>query len=136
MSDPITLYLVEDDGFLLDMYAQRFAMAGYNVVAKSNPSEALDQLRAGNKPAIIVTDLVMPGIDGFQLLESVRAEQLAPDAVIVVLSNLGEEEDIEHAVKLGALGYIVKATSTPSEVVARVSQIYKESQARIANAAK
>jgi CheY-like chemotaxis protein len=130
MSDSITLYLVEDDGFLLDMYSQRFSMSGYQVVAKSNPKEALEQLRAGNKPQIIVTDLVMPGMDGFQFLETVRSEQLAPDAVIVVLSNLGEEEDIERAVKLGALGYIVKATSTPSEVVARVAQIYKEAEAR------
>lgn len=134
MSDPITLYLIEDDGFLLDMYAQRFSMAGYTVVAKANPREALDQLRTGNKPQIIVTDLVMPGIDGFQLLETIRAEQLAPEAIIVVLSNLGEEEDIERAVKLGALGYIVKATSTPSEVVARVAQIYKEAVARKAGA--
>lgn len=130
MSDPISLYLVEDDGFLLDMYSQRFSMSGYAVIAKSNPKEVLDLLRAGNKPQIIVTDLVMPGMDGFQFLEAIRAEQLAPNAVTVVLSNLGEEEDIERAVKLGVLGYIVKATSTPSEVVARVGQIYKEAQER------
>ncbi len=130
MSDPITLYLIEDDGFLLDMYSQRFSMAGYNVVAKANPKEALDQIRAGDKPGIVVTDLVMPGMDGFQLLETMRAEQLVPNAIIVVLSNLGEEEDIERAVKLGALGYIVKATSTPSEVVGRVSRIYEEALSR------
>lgn len=124
--EPVTLFLVEDDAFLLDMYAQRFTQSGYRVVPKSNPVDALEHLRAGEKPGILVTDLVMPGIDGFQLLETIRKENLAPNVVIVVLSNLGEDEDIDRAVKLGALGYIVKATSTPSEVVSRVAQIYKE----------
>jgi DNA-binding response OmpR family regulator len=127
--EPTTLYLIEDDAFLLDMYAQRFSQAGFVVVPKSNPTDALEHLRAGDKPQILITDLVMPGIDGFQLLEAVRTENLAPGAVIVVLSNLGEDEDIDRAVKLGALGYIVKATSTPSEVVSRVTQVYKEAQA-------
>jgi DNA-binding response OmpR family regulator len=132
--EPITLFLIEDDAFLLDMYAQRFTQAGFRVVPKANPIQALDQLRAGDKPKIILTDLVMPGIDGFQLLETVQKENLAPGATIVVLSNLGEDEDIDRAVKLGALGYIVKATSTPSEVVARVTEIFQESAARAQSA--
>jgi CheY-like chemotaxis protein len=123
--EPITLYLVEDDAFLLEMYAQRFSQSGYKVTTKSNAVDALACLRAGDKPQILVTDIMMPGIDGFQLLEAVKAEGLAPDAAIVVLSNLGEDEDIDKAVALGALGYIVKATSTPSEVAARVTEVYK-----------
>lgn len=123
--EPITLYLVEDDTFLLEMYAQRFVQSGFKVTAKSNAIDALASLRGGDKPQILVTDIMMPGIDGFELLEAVKAEGLAPGAAIVVLSNLGEDEDIDKAVKLGALGYIVKATSTPSEVAARVSEVYK-----------
>lgn len=123
--EPITLYLVEDDNFLLEMYAQRFVQAGYKVITKTNAVEALNCLRAGDKPQILVTDIMMPGIDGFELLEAVKAENLAPGAAIVVLSNLGEDEDIDKAVALGALGYIVKATSTPSEVAARVTEVYK-----------
>lgn len=123
--EPITLYLVEDDAFLLEMYAQRFVQAGFKVTAKSNAVDALACLRAGDSPQILVTDIMMPGIDGFQLLEAVKAEGLAKGAAIVVLSNLGEDEDIDKAVALGALGYIVKATSTPSEVATRVAEVYK-----------
>ncbi len=131
--EPIMLYLVEDDNFLLEMYAQRFVQSGYNVISKVNAMEALKGLQAGDKPKIFVTDIMMPGMDGFELLEKVNAENLAPGAAVVVLSNLGEDEDIDKAVRLGALGYIVKATSTPSEVVAKVTQIYNELQAHKSN---
>lgn len=134
--EPITLYLVEDDLFLLEMYAQRFSQSGFKVMPKSNAVDALASLRAGDKPQILVTDIMMPGIDGFQLLEAVKAEGLAPDAAIVVLSNLGEDEDIDKAVNLGALGYIVKATSTPSEVASRVTEVYKGLEAHRAKEAK
>lgn len=133
MQDPITLLLIEDDGFLLEMYAQRFAQAGFSVVTKTNPSEALDLLRGGTRVKIIVTDLVMPGMDGFELLRVMRDEGLSKGSTIVVLSNLGEDEDIDRAVKLGAVGYIVKATSTPSEVAKRVVDMHNEAQLRTAS---
>lgn len=123
--EPITIYLVEDDLFLLEMYSQRFTQSGYKVMPKINAMEALNGLRSGEKPQVIVTDIMMPGMDGFEFLEIVKKEGLLNDAAIVVLSNVGEDEDIDKAVSLGATGYIVKATSTPSEVVERVSQVYK-----------
>ncbi len=131
--EPIMLYLVEDDNFLLEMYAQRFVQSGFNVVSKVNAIEALKGLEGGDRPKILVTDIMMPGMDGFELLEKVNEKELAPGAAIIVLSNLGEDEDIDKAVKLGALGYIVKATSTPSEVVAKVTQIYNDLQAHKSN---
>ncbi len=127
--EPITLYLVEDDNFLIEMYSQRFVQSGYNVIPKTNAMDALKGLRDGDKPKILVTDIIMPGMDGFEFLQKVNEENLAEGAAIVVLSNLGEDEDIDKAVKLGALGYIVKATSTPSEVVQKVTQVYKDLEA-------
>ena len=66
---------------------------------------------------MILLDIIMPGISGFDFLETVRKESLAPDATVIVLSNQGQEEDIKKAMDLGASGYIVKASAIPSEVL-------------------
>ena len=78
--------------------------------------EALRKLKDGFAPDAIVLDIVMPGMDGIELLEKIRAEKLSPNSVIVFLTNQGQPSDIEKAKSLGASGYIVKASTIPSEV--------------------
>lgn len=124
MEKPI-LFLVEDDSFLLEMYSQKFATSGFDLHPFPSAVAALERLRAGVRPKVIVSDIIMPVMDGFQFLETVKTEGLAQGATLIVLSNLGEDQDIERAVKLGVVGYIVKASSTPSEVLARVKNLYE-----------
>ncbi len=121
-----TMLIVDDDSFLLDMYALRFTQAGYHVETAMNAEQALEKLRGGMDPHIILLDVVMPIMDGFEFLEAMRKESLVPNAIKIVLSNLGQQQDFDKGKSLGAAGYIVKANSTPSEVVAHVDEVLKE----------
>jgi two-component system, chemotaxis family, chemotaxis protein CheY len=116
-----TIVLVDDDVFLLNIYAGRFSKNGYAVNAFSDPLIALQKIQAGLKPQILVMDLIMPGITGSDFLKKIRAEKLIPDTTtVVVLTNQSDSASMDEIKKLGVDGYIIKATSIPSEVVSTV----------------
>lgn len=112
-----SVLLVDDDRFLLDMYSLKFKECGCSVTAEPDSHKALEMLRGGFSPNIILLDVIMPGMSGFDFLEALRKENLAEGATVIMLSNQGQEEDIKRAMELGADGYIVKASSIPSEVL-------------------
>ena len=112
------IYLTDDDRFLLDMYAVKFKNAGHDVTACSGGEELLKTLKEKPAPDAILLDIIMPGMDGFQVLEAIRKDKLVPPTTkVIVLSNQGQDSDIEKAKALGAAGYIVKASAIPSEVL-------------------
>lgn len=117
------VFVIDDDAFLLDMYALKFSQKGFEVATSGGTLEALEKLHAGYVPDIIVVDLVMPAMDGFEFLQVLRDEQLAKEVLIIILSNLGQQEDIDRGLALGASGYIIKASATPSEVVEKVLEV-------------
>jgi len=120
------IYLVDDDRFLLDMYAVKFKAAGHEVTAFQGGSAVLDALRTDPAPDALLLDIVMPEIDGFGVLETIRKENLVPTTKVIVLSNQGQESDIEHATKLGVAGYIIKASAIPSEVFSETIRIIEK----------
>jgi CheY-like chemotaxis protein len=124
------VFVIDDDAFLLDMYALKFAQKGFSVTTSGGTLEALEKLRAGYVPEIIVVDLVMPAMDGFEFLETVKNESLAQGALVIILSNLGQQEDIDRGLALGAAGYIIKASATPSEVVEKVQEVLQKHNAK------
>ena len=123
MTQTYSVFIVDDDRFLLDMYAVKFKSAGVNVSAFQSGEDMLVKLRDGSAPDAILLDIVMPGLDGFGVLEIIRKEKLAPKTKIIILSNQGQDSDIERATKLGAAGYIVKASAIPSEVLSQTLAI-------------
>ena len=120
------ILIVDDDSFFLDMYSLRFSQADFDVETARNADEVLQKLRAGLVPDVCLFDVVMPGKDGFEMLESINQENLIPKTIKIYLSNLGQEQDIARGKSLGAASYIVKANSTPSEVVEHVNKVLKE----------
>lgn len=120
---PKKILLVDDDKFLLDMYAVKFSKAGYEVKAADSTNAGLKIIKEGFVPVAMLVDIVMPGMDGLELVTTVRQENLAPNAVVIMLTNQGASDDISRAKKLGVDGYIVKATTIPSEVLAEVERI-------------
>ena len=126
MTDHLTnkkILLVDDDKFLLDMYAIKFSKAGYEVKTADSTEGGIKLVRDGYVPDIILADIVMPGMDGLEMVSAIKKEKLAPDSVCVMLTNQGSSDDISRAKKLGVDGYIVKATTIPSEVLAEVKRI-------------
>lgn len=115
-----SVLLVDDDSFLLDMYALKFKECGVEVDAVSDPGVALDKLRGGANPDVVLIDIIMPTINGFDMLETIKKEGLAKNARLIMLTNQGQQEDIDKATKLGADGYIIKASAIPSEVCDKV----------------
>jgi two-component system alkaline phosphatase synthesis response regulator PhoP len=120
----IKILLVDDDRFLLDMYVLKFKKNGFDVDTAPGSALALTKLRSGQHIDIIILDIIMPTMDGLELLKIIREEKLVPDAVIVILTN-NQNEDQKRAEELGIDGYIIKATTLPSEVVEKVKAIYQ-----------
>lgn len=119
------IYLVDDDRFLLDLYAVKFKNAGHDVTVFGGGEELLSALRKDGAvmPNVILLDVIMPGMTGFETLETLRKENLAKGAKIIFLSNQGQNSDIEKAKELSADGYIIKASAIPSEVFAETIRI-------------
>ena len=119
------VYLVDDDKFLLDLYAVKFKNAGHEVSVFGGGEELLSTLRkeGSTNPDAILLDIIMPGVNGFEALETIRKENLAKNSKIIILSNQGQNSDIEKAKQLSADGYIIKASAIPSEVLAETLRI-------------
>lgn len=114
------ILLVDDDAFLRDMYAIKFAEHGHDITPAANGGEAIRILEEDQTFDLMLTDMIMPGMIGTELLDKVR--ELFPQLPMrsIMLSNQGQDQDIDEAVAAGAIGYIIKAQSIPSEVVKKV----------------
>jgi len=117
--------IVDDDKFLLDMYAIKFGQSNFDVTTSLGAADAISKLKDNFTPEVILTDVLMPAMDGFEFLGEIKKSNLSPKAKIIILSNKGEKSDIDKGVALGADGYIVKASAIPSEVVEKVREIIK-----------
>jgi len=118
------IFFIDDDKFLLDMYALKFTKAGYDVKTSDSTDVAISLIRGGYIPDVLLSDIVMPGMDGLDFVSSIRKEKLIPEStVVIMLTNQSSSDDIARAKKLGIDGYIIKATTIPSEVLSEVEKI-------------
>ncbi|MEI8123660.1 MAG: response regulator [bacterium] len=120
--------IVDDDKFLLSMYSIKFNKSGFDVKVACGSQDALTVIKDGFVPDIILLDLIMPVMDGFDLYEAIKKDNLLPNVVAIMLTNQGLNSDINKAKELGLHGYIVKATTIPSEVVEEVIEIYNKNK--------
>ncbi len=119
-TDSKKILIIDDDPFILEMYVLKFREQHFEVDTASDGKEGLKKGHAFH-PDVILLDIVMPSMDGFEILQELRKDP-AP-VKIILLSNLGQKEDVERGMKLGADDYIVKAHFTPSEVVEKVKNV-------------
>ena len=117
------VFIVDDDEFLLDMYAVKFRESGFEIEVARGGEEALAKIKSGYAPDAILLDIVMPGLAGFEMLRTMKKENLGAGSRVIILSNLGQKEDIARGLELGAKDYIVKAHFTPTEVVKKVEAL-------------
>ncbi len=116
------ILIVDDDPFILDMYTLKLKEAGFTVENANNGQEGLAKIKK-LKPDLLLLDLVMPEMDGFETLERLNKDAPFKPHKIVILTNLGQKEEVERGLKLGANDYIIKAHFTPSEVVEKVKKL-------------
>lgn len=113
------ILLVEDDGFIIQMYASKMKDLDFEVVAISNPIEVqkfIDKHDDINFDLILL-DLILPDMTGFDLLTWMQKQSKLKDIPIVVLSNLSSQADINQAFSMGVKDYVVKSNYTPNEVM-------------------
>ena len=119
--------VVDDDQFISEMYILKLRESGFDAESAADGVAALEKIKK-NEPAIVLLDIVLPNMDGFDILKKLADEKLLKKTSVILLSNLGEKKDIEKGLALGAIDYIVKAHFTPSEVVERVEKILKKAE--------
>lgn len=117
------ILLVDDDSFLRDMYAMKFTEHKYEVDAVDSAASALRKLESTTDYDVILLDMIMPGMSGVELIKTIKEQFPHVTAKCIVLSNQGQDSDIDGAKEVGAVGYIVKAEMIPSAVVKKVESI-------------
>lgn len=117
--------LIEDEKMLSTMYATKFAKEGYDLVQAFDGEEGLAKAR-DEKPAVILLDIIMPKLDGFAVLKALKADAALKSVPVVLLTNLGQDEDIKKGKELGAVDYFIKANHTPAEVVDKVKSLFEK----------
>jgi DNA-binding response OmpR family regulator len=115
------ILVVEDETFLVKIYAVKLKKEGYEVSIANDGEEAV-RLAAEVDPDLILLDLILPKMNGFEALERMRATSVNKETPVIVLSNLGQEEDIKRAEGLGADGYLVKANFSIQDIVAKIRE--------------
>ncbi|MCK4454369.1 response regulator [Candidatus Parcubacteria bacterium] len=119
-----TILLVEDDPSLIDIYTTKLKQDGFSVRVAKNGQEAFELLKK-EVPDLLVLDIVLPQVDGWDVLSKIKENKKWEKIPIVILSNLGQKAEVEKGLKLGAEEYLIKAHYTPSEIVEEIKKILK-----------
>lgn len=117
----IHVLLVEDDTFLSSIYKKKFEMEGYKVTTAENGEVGVDQAQK-KKPDIILLDVLLPKMDGFTVLEKLKSDAKTKDIPVIMLTNLGQKDDVEKGLSLGAVDYLIKAHFKPAETVEKIKK--------------
>ena len=119
--EKIKILLVEDDPFLLSMYSTKFELENLEVVSAENGELGLKMAKQEN-PNIILLDIMLPKMDGFEVLEKLKNDNETKDIPVILLTNLNQKNDVERGMSLGADDYLIKAHFMPSEVVEKIKK--------------
>lgn len=120
----VNVLLVEDDSFLANIYKTKFEMEKFKVLLAENGEVGLDMAQKKN-PDIILLDILMPKLDGFAVLEELKKNEATKKIPVILLTNLGQKDDVEKGLDMGAADYLIKAHTKPSEAVSKVKSVLK-----------
>jgi len=118
------ILIIEDDKFLRELIAQKLIKEGYDIVEAVDGEKGIKSVKE-EKPDLILLDLILPGIDGFEVLSKIKEDPVLSQIPVIILSNLGQKDDIERGLKIGAVDYLIKAHFTPGEIVEKVKTVLK-----------
>ncbi len=118
-SEKVKVLIVEDEPEFLELYRLKLTLDGYDVIAAKSGKEALDKA-SSRQPQLILLDIKMPEMDGFEVLKKLRSEPGTKNTPVVILSNFDEQEMIEKGLSLGANEYLLKFQFTPEEISSRI----------------
>ncbi|MDD4332982.1 MAG: response regulator [Patescibacteria group bacterium] len=118
------LLIVEDENTIRTMYTAKFESDGFEIVSADNGVTGLEMAKT-EKPDLILLDIILPQLDGFTILKSLKEDKATENIPVVMLTNLGTNEDKIKGQEMGALDYIVKASLSPAEISEKIKQYLK-----------
>ncbi len=118
------ILIIEDDKFLRELIARKLEREGYEASEAVDGEEGFKKIKAEN-PDLVLLDLILPGIDGFEVLSKMKEDISVAKIPVIILSNLGQKEDVDRGLKLGATDYLIKAHFTPGEIIEKVRNVLK-----------
>ncbi|MCK4520784.1 response regulator [Candidatus Parcubacteria bacterium] len=116
------ILIVEDDKFLRELIVKKLIDDGYEAPAAIDGEEGVKKIKE-EKPDLVLLDLILPGIDGFEVLSRIKKDSELSQIPVIILSNLGQKEDIEKGLQLGAIDFLIKAHFTPNEIIEKVKKV-------------
>ena len=119
------ILIIEDDQFLRDLMERKLIKEGFDVETAIDGEAGLQKIKSW-KPDLVLLDVILPGLDGFSILEKVKADATLANIPIILLTNLGQRDDVEKGLRLGAVGYLVKAHFTPGDIVEKVKSVLRK----------
>ena len=122
MGEGKVILLVDDDLTLLEMYEDRLKAEGFTIIQATNGEEALKKVREV-KPSLIILDIMMPKVNGFDVLKNIRADQEFKNTPVIILTALIQDVDRIQGKKLGATDYIVKSETMPGEIIDKIKKV-------------
>ena len=118
------ILLIEDDPFLSSLLGNRLKKEGFELVSAKSGNEANKLLKASN-PDLVLLDIILPGKSGFEVLEEIKSDPQVAKTPVMIISNLGQDIDIEKGRELGVVDYIVKARISIDELIQKVKNLLK-----------
>lgn len=118
------ILVIEDDKFLRELISQKLIQEGYDIAEAIDGEKGLEKINKEN-PDLVLLDLILPGIDGFEVLAKMKENSDTAQIPVIILSNLGQKDDIEKGLKMGAVDYLIKAHFTPAEIIEKIRAILK-----------
>ncbi len=118
------ILIIEDDKFLRELIAQKLIKEGYDIAEAVDGEKGIKAV-GEEKPDLVLLDLILPGIDGFEVLTKIKEDPKIAQVPVIILSNLGQKDDIERGLKMGAVDYLIKAHFTPGEIIEKVKAVLK-----------
>ena len=118
------ILLIEDDKFLRELMSKKLLNLEFEVETAADGETGLAKIKEV-KPDVVLLDLILPGMNGFEVLEKAKSDPETASIPVIILSNLGQAEDIDKGLKLGAADFLVKAHFTPQEIVEKMKTIVK-----------
>ncbi len=116
------ILIIEDDKFLRELITQKLIKEDFEVSEAVDGEEGIRKIKE-EKPDLILLDLILPGIDGFEVLSQMKKELTLASIPVIILSNLGQKDDVEKGLKMGAVDYLIKAHFTPGEIIDKIKAV-------------
>lgn len=119
-----SILIIEDDTFLANIYKNKFELEGFKVYTEHDGKSGLETFLK-KVPSVVLLDVLLPQLDGFAILQKAKQSKKIRHVPVIMLTNLGNKEDVQKGLELGAEDYLIKAHFKPSETVKKVKNLFK-----------